>query len=471
MVGHATLTATNKPGDGLTRATGTRRRGLIAAVAGWVLAATWLQLVRGPGQRAYDVMWAEDSTFLNQAMRHGLWHNLTTPHAGYLQVVARLLAQPAAHLPLEWAAAWLAASAAIVVALISVLVWFASGRLLRSRWARGLVAALVPLLPQAGFEINAAVNDLHWYLAFAAFWVLLAAPRSVRGQAGAAAVCVLAALSDPLTALVLPAALVGVLRAPRKRIALIAPAAMLVALAVQGWVHLAWATDYRASTTDLTDLPVIYGLRVVLSALTGDHLLGPVYQSFGLLAVIFAVLVAAAGLAVLIRLATPTVRPVVAVSLVSSIAYLVVAVGLRGTADFLDREDFSLGGSRYTVVPLLLLWTAIIVLLDQLRTRTFAVGITAAFLAVQLLSDWAAPTVRSNGPSWRSGVRTAAEECKKPAGQHGSQATPLVAEEAPGAAAIPIVPGPDDVTVLVAPQPVPGQQPLFAVVIDCTDLR
>lgn len=469
----------------------TYRRPLQTGVlcVGWVLIATWLQLVRGAGHRAPDVIWAEDGgVFLNQAMRHSLWHNLVVPHAGYLQVIARLVAQPAAHLPLSWVAIWLAAGAATVVALISLVVWFSSAGVVRSVWARLLLTALVPVLPQAGSEVNAAVCDLHWYLIYAAFWVLLAAPSSWRGQLGASAVVVLAALSDPLAGLVLPAAAVGLMRASRRNLALMAPVALCSALALQIWVHLTRAVGYRASPTTLSDLPAIYGLRVVLSAVTGDRMLGLVYTTLGLPIVAATGVLAAVGLAVLARRADRTARLVAAASLVISVALLFVPLGLRGTSGFLDRHGFTLDGSRYTIVPLLMLWTAVLVFLDRLEIRRHAgpagpamavpgmavpgmIGIvTSAFLGVQVLSDWGGNTVRSPGPLWSADLRTAAATCQQPPGRRPVQPIPLVGE-ARGKGSAPVVPGPDDVTIVVAPHPPPGEPLLFAVVIPCTSIR
>lgn len=185
-----------------------------------------------------DVIWAEDGgVFLNQAMRHPLPEILFAPHAGCLQVIGRLVAAPVAELPIEWAAAGLALGAALVVTLISLLVWYRSGRIVANTWAHVLLTALVPLLPQAGYEVVATVVNLHWYLGYAAFWVLLVPARSIRGQLGGALVVVIAALSDPLTGLVLPAALVGLMFTRRRLVALIA-LAVLIGLALLWWkVH------------------------------------------------------------------------------------------------------------------------------------------------------------------------------------------------------------------------------------------
>ncbi|GAA2788338.1 glucosyltransferase [Saccharopolyspora taberi] len=445
----------------------------------WVLVATYLQLVRGTG-RATDVIWAEDGgVFFNQAMRHSLWHNIVVPHAGYLQVIARVVVQPAAHLPLSWVAVWLAGIAALTVAFVSLVVWFASARVVRSWWARALLTALVPLLPQAGFEVNATVSNLHWYLAYAAFWVLLAAPRSWKGQLGALFVVVLAALSDPLTGMVLPAAVVGVVASTRRRLAVIAPVGMVVALAVQAWVHLTRTVPHRPSPTVFSELPQIYAIRVLLASATGDHLLGSVHERLGApLVVVAGALVGAALIALVLNTDRKT-RHLACLSLAISVAYLFVPIGLRGTSGFLDGDELGLAGSRYTIVPVLMLWSAAVVLLDRLPSRPTVLpeGVpglvgttTVAFFAVQLLTDWAGPTVRADGPSWRADVRDAQINCQGPPGSHGFQETAIVAE-ARGKTSAPIVPGPDDVTILISPVPPAGTAPLFAVVVPCSELR
>ncbi|MBB5159330.1 hypothetical protein BJ970_006929 [Saccharopolyspora phatthalungensis] len=441
------------------------------------MATTYLQLARGSG-RAADVIWAEDGgVFFNQAIRHPLWHNIFVPHAGYLQVIARVAVQPAAHLPLSWVAWWLAGIAALTVAFVSLVVWFASVRVVRSWWARALLTALVPLLPQAGFEVNATVCNLHWYLAYAAFWVLLAASNSWRGQLGALFVVALAALSDPLTALVLPAAVVGVLRSPRRRLALIAPVGMIVALASQAWVHLTRTVPYRASPTDFAELPRIYAARVALPSATGDRLLGPIHERLGMPVVVLAGALVCAALIALVLNADRKTRLVAFLSLAVSVAFLFVPVGLRGTAGFFDGNELGLAGSRYTIVPILMLWTAMVMVLDRLADRALPTGApgligttTVAVLAVQLITDWGGPTVRANGPSWQAEVRAAQVNCQGPPGSHGFQETAVVAE-AHGKTSAPIVPAPDDITISLSPLPPAGASPLFAVVVPCAKLR
>ncbi|MBE9376041.1 glucosyltransferase [Saccharopolyspora sp. HNM0983] len=444
---------------------------------GWVVLATLLQLMRGPGNRAAHVIWAEDGgVFFNQALRHDFWHNLFAPHAGYFQVVCRLLAQPAAHLPIEWVAVWFAISGALVVALISLLVFFTSRTILTSTWAPLLLAGLVPLLPQAGYEVNANISNLHWYLAYAAFWVLLAAPSSRRGRAGACFIVVLAALSDPLTALVLPAALVS----PRRRASVIPAAAMVAALGLQATIYLGQADSYSNSATSVGDLFWIYGLRVGASAVTGDRSLIPFYTALGLAGVAAVGVLGCVALALLVIRAERGARRIAVAALLISVAYLVVPLGLRGTTSLLDREQFSINGSRYTLVPLLLLWACLVVLLDNVSTRTSSrrfplsartTGLVLTCLAgVQLLSDVGAPTVRSEATRWSAELQAAREECAAPPEDRAPQSAPLVADH-DGSGSVPIVPGPDDVSIEVAPVPPPGEPVTFAIVLPCSTLR
>jgi hypothetical protein len=209
-------------------------------------------------------------------------------------------------------------------------------------------------------------------------------------------------------------------------------------------------------------------------------MLGLVYMTLGLPIVAATGLLAVIGLAALMRQADRTTQLVAVLCLVISIALLFVTLGLRGTSGILDHDGFTLNGSRYTIMPLLMLWTAVLVLLDRLEIRRHAGPamavpsviriVTPAFLGIQVLSDWGGNTVRSAGPSWSADLRTAAAICQQLPGRRTVQPIPLVGE-AQGKGSGPVVPGPDDVTIMVAPQPPPGKPLLFAVVIPCASVR
>lgn len=427
----------------------------------WVVWATFAQLVRGPATRAPDAIWAEDASFLNHAIHRTAWENLLTPHAGYLQVVYRLLADAVALLPPSWMAVGIAAGAALVVSLLSLVVWFTSASVLSSTWARMTVTALVPLLPQAGFEVNATGANLHWFLAYAAFWVLLAAPTSIRGQVVGSLVVLVAALSDPLTALVLPAAVVGAF--VRRRRSFVVPSVMVVGLVVQGAVHLG-QPPLQWVKSEPHQLPWIYGLRVLTSSVTGDRELGLFYDTFGLPGVLFVSGVLAALFLKLLSLVTRETRVVALLAAMTSVVYLCTPLALRGNEGYLNHGPLFLGGSRYTIVPLLLLWLAVIAVVDNLLTqrgrspasRLAPIAITA-LLSLQLVASAGGETVRSHSPSWADDVRRAAEMC--------TQAPPTREPQPRLAFADPA--GPGEVQIIVAPT---GLSIPWGVVMPCDRL-
>jgi hypothetical protein len=435
-----------------------------------VLVATWLQLARLSGTwKPWNALWAEDgAVFLTNAYQRGLSGNLFRPHAGYYQVIARLVAQPAAHLPVSWAAAWMAWTAAAVVAGCSLIVWFRARQVTRHLGARVIVTLLVPLMGQLGYEVSGTVTDLHWFLLYTLFWVLIAPPKSWRGCVGAAAFAVLVALSDPLAGLMLLAGAVGWWTCGRRWQATVAPVAMLPALLAQYLVHSAGAFN----AFDKASLPAIYAVRVVLSSFTGDHLLPTIYGPFGLAAAATACVVMATLVILLLRHVQIRTLVISISCFVLSAAFLAVELETRGTTGFLAHAPVSLNGSRYTVVPLWLLLTGIILLADgwvrptsgRIRLATIsgiplALALVCSWLAVETLSDWSEPSVRNGSPAWNIQVSEARASCKGP----------LAARYRvpPGLREGPV--GPDDVVIPVAPLP-PGQQPVFAVTVSCSRL-
>ena len=139
-----------------------------------------------------------------QALDHSFREALGTTYAGYLHVVPRLLAEPAALLPLSAAAAVVAIDSASVASLLAAYVWVASRTVFETR-ARACAA-------RSAVPVRAAdVTELGGYrreppLVRAARLVLRVhaqAGEPARDRRGAAVVG-LTALSDPLLALLLP---------------------------------------------------------------------------------------------------------------------------------------------------------------------------------------------------------------------------------------------------------------------------
>jgi hypothetical protein len=410
----------SRPSDGAPPPPQARRRRWwpAAAVALWVSFAVGLQLVRQPGVPATDALWAEDGgIFLNAALRGPTVAAVFEPYASYLHVAPRMLSAVVAVAPLEQAALLTAVLASLGVAVLSVFVYVASGRsgVLRSRPARAALAAAMVALPAAGYEVNATLANLHWYLMFAAFWALLAVPGSRAGQVVHVLVVALAVLSDPLTVLLAPV-LAWRMRVRRTRYGWTLAAVLLLGALVQGLVSLASDGGLSKSPTRLADLPSIYVLRVPASLLVGDRHLPDAYLLWGL-PFAYACLLAVLGLlayGVLRRGASPGV---LAVLLTASAVFFGLPVALRGTAGYLSTESFTLNGSRYVIVPTLFLVTAVLHVLDRpapapghgwLATR----ALVAAVAAVVAVGDLGTFNVSSLGPSWSAELRETERHCR-----------------------------------------------------------
>ncbi|MDP9071718.1 MAG: hypothetical protein M3N68_10680 [Actinomycetota bacterium] len=100
-----------------------------------------------------------------------------------------------------------------------------------------------------------------------------------------------------------------------------------------------------------------------------------------------------------------------------SAAFLAVPLMLRGTGNFLDRDGFTLNGSRYTVQPILFLVVLALLVLDQPDPRvgeaTWArVQCAFVILTVALvLVNYADYAVRTPAPSWQANLASARKAC------------------------------------------------------------
>ena len=464
-----------------------------------LLACTCVQLCRVTGSTtAWNSLWAEDGAiFATDAYHYSLLDNLFRTHAGYYQVIARLVAQPAAHIPVIAAAAWMNWSAAAVASLCGLIVWNRVGLVVHHRLTRLLLAALVPLMPQLVFEITGAVNDLHWYLIIALFWVLLVPPKSYRGAAGAALLALLASLSDPLAGIMLFAGMLGwyltqceTLRNWQERetlrqwaVAAAGSIALVAGEIAQYLVHSAQPT----SAVDHGALVQIYAVRVLLSSLVGDRIVQVLYSDLGLVVGILAALCMITILLMLyrsVRLSPTGLRAGLAIIL--SVVSLVVELETRGDMGILTRHPALLNGSRYTIVPLWLVYSAVLLLVDQrfavdqrlgvdqrfavdrrfghseprsARTPTILIFI-AVWLVAEALTEASVVTIRSAAPSWSQSVNQAKASCTRPASLRYRQ-QPLISDGLRVA--------PDEVVIPVAPlAPAP---PPYAVIVSCPRLE
>ncbi len=386
----------------------------------WVVVMTLLQVMRQESGLLWDTLWAEDAgVFLSQAVGEPFLDPLLDAHASYIQLAPRLVTGVAAALPLEHAAAVIAVGSALVVSLLSVFVYFASSVVFRSQWARVVLATLVVLAPTTTYETTATAANLHWYLLFACFWTLLAPVRSWVWVGAGGAIALVATLSDPLAALLAPLALLQAVRSEGWAERAV-PIVFAVGLTVQVALGPLQESPQPFGEVQPGDLLGIYSLRVAGSLLVGDRFLDELWRQLGWVFAwsSLAVVVVAVGYG--IASGAGRQRFHLGITLFYSAAFLAVPLLLRGTAHLLQREEFTLNGSRYMVVPVLFLAVAILLVVEQpgawfspAAARGLQMGFVLWTLALVLL-NYSGDSVRGGAPGWRASLAHARSYCATP---------------------------------------------------------
>ncbi|XVV05144.1 hypothetical protein ACQPW3_07020 [Actinosynnema sp. CA-248983] len=376
--------------------------GFIAAVA--------FPFLTPAGRSHLTHVWAEDGArFLLDGVKESFFTNLITPYGGYLHVIPRLAAELVALLPLEWAAVGFALTAAIPRALVALITFAASAGYLRSTALRVALAALVIVLPVGNSEPLANISNLHWFLLYGLFWVLLwrNPPRLP-----ALLFVVLATLSTPMAFVLAPLA---VLRLYQDRIL---PTVFLITAALQGTVMVfAERTPYSHDAVDPVQVLLAALLRVPLAGFTGSEQIPDLYPRFGnapaLIAVLLIAVPVVAGLVWRDRparfLAVLGVGYSVAIIVVSLIANWTVALQVQ-------QPGVVMASQRYSVLPCLLLFTAVAVGLDATPTRGRRLVITSRTVIALTLLISTVQHVRDRagvltGVTWSDSVAAARAQC------------------------------------------------------------
>ncbi|MEU7526797.1 hypothetical protein AB0A74_13790 [Saccharothrix sp. NPDC042600] len=378
-------------------------------LAGFV-AAVAFQLLTPAGRSHLTHVWAEDGArFLLDGVEGSFLANLVAPYGGYLHVIPRMCAELVSLLPLEWAAVGFALSAAVLRALVALITFAASGGYVRSTALRVGLAALVVVLPVGSSEPLGNVSNLHWFLLYGLFWVLLwrDAPR-----VPALVFVVLAALSSPIAFVLAPLAVLGLFRDR------VLPTAFLVAAAVQGGVVVvAERTPTSHDAVDPVQVVLAALLRVPLAGFTGSEQVPDLYPRFGNVPVLSAVVLLAvpvvAGLVWRDRparfLAVLGVGYGAGIIVVSLVANWTVALQVQ-------QPGVVMTSQRYSVLPCLLLFTAVAVGLDATPARGRWLVITARTVVTCVLLAAVVEHVRDRagvltGPEWTDSVASARAEC------------------------------------------------------------
>lgn len=395
-----------------------RTRAIAAAVAalGVIVVLLRLGLVA-----PLDSVWAEDGgIFLSAALNDGFASAVAANYAGYLQLVPRLLAEPAAAVAPEWSAAVMALEGACVVVLCAFVVWWTSAGHLPDPRLRALMAAMVVLLPVVGYESLANLAYLWWFMLFAAFWVLLWRPRTAGRAVAGGAFLAATVMSAPLALALTPLAALRVWTARDARDWILVGAFALGGLA-QGAAILFGEPAAEAPGPGWSlELVSAYLLRVVGGAMLGQYLDAAAWLVLGPLAV-------AAFAAAFAALVAWSARrgPARAISLTAiglSVAFFMLGGYQRDLGETLmwPAGDATTTGARHTVAPALLLISVALIRLQHRplaiseaawrRVRTAAV---AAICCVAAISFYVGNDFRWT-PRWSAEIDAARAECARP---------------------------------------------------------
>jgi hypothetical protein len=389
--------------------------------SGVAVALVALQLARGWRSAPLETIWADDSVWLNDAMRRGALDAVTTPYGGYLQTLPRVVAEPLAELPvasLAWAMALLGAG---IVATCALVVWRASAGHVKDPYLRAGLAAMVVLVPVAGVEMFANVTNSTWFLLFATFWLLLWRPATLARAIAGACPLFLAAVSTAGVFFLFPVALLRALAIRDCRDGVMV-GAFAAGAAVQLVALLTYENEnlFQSPRWDWDLLPA-YAQRAIGGALMGNVVTGYLSEQLGTpLEVALAGGLLGFTVLALVRANAPA-RVLVVLAVVTSIAMFIVSGYARNAVPLLLSPDdpSANGASRYAVVPTLLLVSALFVWLDQAsRTTTgsrLSPGRLVALLVLvaALLSFDVSDRGIRGSPTWPSALDRARLECTR----------------------------------------------------------
>jgi hypothetical protein len=363
------------------------------------------------------VLWAEDArVFVTDAMGSHPFASFFMQYAGYMHLFPRTAAQiTVALFPLEWAAYVITIIACGLGAAIAAYGFFALRDRMPSIAVRLTLWFGLITLPIAGIEVNGSIANSHWYLIVGLFFVLVTRQRRVAEIVVAAVIVCFAVMSDPLTGLLLPLVVVRIAGA-RSRRELWIPGfyvgALMVQLAVASQAHFPVA----AAEPTVRMLARTTGYRVFLGAVAGQTGSQTLYAAFGLAAIV-------AAIALIVGIAIPTMirpGPLAALTILSlgfAVVYFVVPAWLRWYP-YMDPDTNPFWiGSRYSVVPISLVLTALAAVAFDWTTRLSMpalrwapTAVVAAILVVIAVPNFGNAT-RTEDPSWATALGDSYQTC------------------------------------------------------------
>ena len=376
-----------------------------------------LDLLRLGWSDSLNIVWAEDGpVYLQGALTQGFWHAVSSPYAGYLVVVPRLIAELATLAPLRDTPAAISIVSALFAALSGLAVWAASGGHVRDPYLRGGLALATVFAATAGQETLDSAAYVPWYMLAATFWLLFWRPRTLAGAGAGGLFALATGLSTPGVWFFLP---VAVLRAATVRDARdgIVLGGFALGAAVQVPVVLGQEQGAPLWTSHIW---TAYVQRVLDGSVFGQRLGGNLWEWFGWAFLVLLCVALAAGLVVGLARSRPSARWFAAAAISTSTVMFFVSVYQRTVGANVFWSPGTSGGtaSRYVMVPALLLLSAGVVLVDgAVRERRgrggrLAVAGTVGVLMLAVVTSFdMSSRDHRGGPLWDDALRAAAVKC------------------------------------------------------------
>lgn len=369
-------------------------------------------MVRRPGDPpVWDSFYFEDGReFFAQAVDQGFLDALATSHFGYLHTASRLVAEPSTWFGYENAPQVMALLTCLFVGLLAAYVFVASSAWIASPVLRFVLAICVALIPVTGREMTGSANNLHWFLLFAAFWATVCPWRGRWWLLTSAAVVGLAALSDPLTVVLLPIAALMAWQS-RDRRGWVLPGVIALGLAAQFVLRDDEAEPFGPLIA--ADLPRIFAERVTSSLLAGDRYLEDLFGgrtgspfAWASLAVVVV------GLGVGLWRLRGRRQWVLGGAAALSVAFFVIPPLRRGTTDFFPAEPWLAMSSRYVYLPVLFLLTAFLAAFDRDGPRfRWREAVVAVLVLTVVAANYRTPHRTEGGLRWSTELIKAEQWC------------------------------------------------------------
>jgi hypothetical protein len=394
---------------------------LAAVVVGLGAIVVVLQLARMGWSASLNSLWAEDGPiYMQEALAQDFWHAIFSTYATYLVLVPRLIAEIASLAPLKDVPAAVSIVSAAVVALSGLAVWHASAAHIRNPYLRGTLVALTVLSPVAGLESLDSAAYVPWYMLFASFWLLLWRPATTWGAWLGGLFVLLTGLSTPGLWFFAPLAALRALTVQGRRDAIVI-GGYTVGAAVQIPV-LALTTETAVEPLWTEDIWATFLQRIVDGAPLGLRVGGEAWAHLGWPFLILLTIAMGAAFVAGFRRADTGARWLAAIALPTALVMFVVSLYQRAVgSQMVWPEGISnAAGSRYSIVPALLVVSAGLVLLESAQRRRAAGSrslswpslAVAALLAIAIVGSFYVRNLEVRGtPPWDAAVDQAKAVC------------------------------------------------------------